>query len=168
MQKYQQYYVESYASLMRAKLGLYEVRKEDQALCTELLELMHENQVDYTLMFRYLSQLQNKDQQNKVRDLFLNRQACDQWMQKYKQRLEAENINDIDRSHLMKQVNPKFILRNYMAEIAIKKATQDGDYSEIDILLKLLQNPFDEHDDLYHYAGHPPDWAQQISVSCSS
>ena len=68
----------------------------------------------------------------------------------------------------MKQVNPKYILRNYMVETAIRKASDDQDYSEIDVLLNLLQNPFEEHDDLAHYAGHPPEWAQQISVSCSS
>jgi uncharacterized protein YdiU (UPF0061 family) len=52
--------------------------------------------------------------------------------------------------------------------ITIRKASDDQDYSEIDVLLKLLQNPFDEHGHLEHYAGHPPVWAEQISVSCSS
>jgi len=173
LEKYQQYYVESYAGLMRAKLGLYEIKKEDQALCAELLDIMHDNHVDYTLLFRQLSQIQNDDQKkagqvNNIRDLFLNREACDQWMRKYKQRLALENVKDVERSNLMKQVNPKYILRNYMAEVAIKKATEEQNYSEIDVLLKLLQKPFDEHEDLEHYAGHPPEWAQKISVSCSS
>ena len=68
----------------------------------------------------------------------------------------------------MKQVNPKYILRNYMAEVAIRKAEDEKDYSEIDQLLSLLQTPFDEHPTLEHYAGFPPDWASDIAVSCSS
>ena len=66
------------------------------------------------------------------------------------------------------RVNPKYILRNYMAEMAIRKAEEEKDYSEIDTLMTLLQSPYDEHSEYEHYAGHPPDWASQLSVSCSS
>jgi len=55
LEEYQQHYIQSYAALMRAKLGLYNAEKEDRLLCSELLELMHENHVDYTLLFRHLS-----------------------------------------------------------------------------------------------------------------
>ena len=168
LEKYQQYYVDSYSSLMRKKLGLYDETKEDKNLCSELLDIMHDNQVDYTILFRQLSQAPGEEYENKLRDLFINREACDLWMQKYKQRIATENIDAIERSHLMKQVNPKYILRNYMVETAIRKASDNQDYSEIDILLNLLKKPFEEQSDLEHYAGHPPEWAQQISVSCSS
>jgi uncharacterized protein YdiU (UPF0061 family) len=68
----------------------------------------------------------------------------------------------------MDRVNPKYILRNYLAEIAIRKAIQEQDYSEIDCLLNLLHSPFDEQPSMEHYAAEPPDWARQIEVSCSS
>ena len=68
----------------------------------------------------------------------------------------------------MKQVNPKFILRNYICEIAIRKAQDENDYSEIENLMKILSDPFSEHEAFEHYAGHPPEWAHQIEVSCSS
>ena len=64
--------------------------------------------------------------------------------------------------------NPKYILRNYMLEIAIQKATQKKDYSEIDTLLKLLSQPYDDQPSMEKYAQAPPDWAEQIQVSCSS
>ena len=168
LQKYQQYYVDSYSSLMRNKLGLYEDKIEDKALVSQLLNIMHDNHVDYTMLFRQLSQAPSDEYENNIRDLFINREACDLWLHKYKQRITEENTEAIERSKLMKQVNPKYILRNYMVEIAIRKASDNQDYSEIDVLLNLLQNPFEEHDDLAHYAGQPPEWAQQISVSCSS
>lgn len=67
----------------------------------------------------------------------------------------------------MKNINPKYILRNYMAEVAIKKA-ENKDYSEIEQLFNLLQNPFDEQPENETYASFPPEWAQEISISCSS
>lgn len=56
----------------------------------------------------------------------------------------------------MKQVNPKYILRNYMAEAAIRKARDENDYAEVDTVMSLLQSPFDEHPEHEHYAGYPP------------
>jgi uncharacterized protein YdiU (UPF0061 family) len=67
----------------------------------------------------------------------------------------------------MDRVNPKFVLRNYLAQVAIQKAEQK-DFSEIEILLTLLENPFDEHPQYESYAELPPDWAAHIEVSCSS
>ena len=67
----------------------------------------------------------------------------------------------------MKQVNPKYVLRNYLAQGAIDRAAEK-DFSEIDRLLELLRRPFDEQPQNESYAGLPPDWAQHISVSCSS
>ncbi len=55
-----------------------------------------------------------------------------------------------------------------MAEIAIRKAQDEKDYSEIENLMTILSQPFDEHPEFEHYAGHPPEWSHQIEVSCSS
>ena len=89
-------------------------------------------------------------------------------MEKYKQHLALENSNDKQRQQLMLKHNPKYILRNYLLEIAIQKATKEKDYSEIDTLLKLLSRPYDDQPSMEKYAQHPPDWADQIQVSCSS
>ena len=67
----------------------------------------------------------------------------------------------------MMSINPKYVPRNYMAQIAIDAAEQQ-DFSEIDRLMQLLQTPFDEHPEMAHYAEPPPDWAGSIQVSCSS
>ena len=71
------------------------------------------------------------------------------------------------RQQNMNAVNPKYVLRNYMAQAAIDAAKQ-GDYSEVNLLLEVLQSPFEEHPQAEQYAGLPPDWADQLSVSCSS
>ena len=67
----------------------------------------------------------------------------------------------------MKQVNPKFVLRNYRAQQAIE-AAQKNDFSEIQTLQTLLATPFDEHEQYESYAALPPDWGRALSVSCSS
>jgi uncharacterized protein YdiU (UPF0061 family) len=67
----------------------------------------------------------------------------------------------------MNRVNPKYVLRNYLAQIAIEKA-QQKDFSEIDRLLAILQKPFEEHPGMESYAAPPPNWGKHIVVSCSS
>jgi len=68
----------------------------------------------------------------------------------------------------MNSVNPKYILRNYLAEAAIRKAQDEKDYAEIGTLFNLLSQPFDEHLNLTTYADETPSWAQGLEVSCSS
>jgi uncharacterized protein YdiU (UPF0061 family) len=78
-----------------------------------------------------------------------------------------ENSEDSSRKVAMNKVNPKYILRNYLAQIAIEKA-QNDDFSEVNKLLKILESPFDEQPENESYAKLPPDWAEGLEVSCSS
>jgi serine/tyrosine/threonine adenylyltransferase len=68
----------------------------------------------------------------------------------------------------MRRVNPKYILRNHLAEVAIRRAADSRDYSEVNRLHALLTRPFDEQPEFEAYAAEPPDWARKIEVSCSS
>ncbi len=67
----------------------------------------------------------------------------------------------------MRAVNPKYILRNHLAEEAIRKA-REKDFSEVERLLKVLQKPFDDQPESERYADLPPTWASALEVSCSS
>ena len=170
LEKYNTIYVSYYAQMMRDKLGLKEEYKDDKLLLQELLDLMQSDRVDYTILFRRLCDFDsgNSNHNRAIRDIFIQREAFDNWAEKYAARLAMENTSDSERAVTMKQVNPKYILRNYMAETAIRKAEDENDYSEIDRLFKLLQNPFAEQPGNEVYAGYPPEWAEEISVSCSS
>jgi serine/tyrosine/threonine adenylyltransferase len=167
LDNYQPLFVDHYAELMRCKLGFTSISPGDQKMTTALLDLLESDHVDYTIFFRALSHTTGERYED-CRDLFIDRAAFDAWFDTYQQRLQQEGISRQQRSKQMLAVNPKFILRNYMAEIAIRKAQDEQDYSEIDKLMTLLQDPFSEHPDFEQYAGHPPAWAQQIEVSCSS
>ena len=67
----------------------------------------------------------------------------------------------------MNRVNPKYVLRNYLAQVAIEKA-QNKDFTELARLLAVLQRPYDEQPEHEAYAALPPDWASDLEVSCSS
>jgi uncharacterized protein YdiU (UPF0061 family) len=157
-----------YLNRIGAKLGL-ERSPELAPLVNRLLELLHEHRVDYTIFFRRLNAFRTAaDSRNDaVRDLFLDRAAFDAWARDYAALLRQSGESDAARKVRMDRINPKYILRNYLAQVAIEKA-QTRDFSEVECLLKLLQSPYDEHPELEHYAGFPPDWAGRIAVSCSS
>jgi uncharacterized protein YdiU (UPF0061 family) len=142
---------------------------EDRLLFEAMFALMHNNHVDFTQFFRKLSQLKldQPGQDAPVRDLFLDREAFDAWAVSYRARLRHERRNDIQRCRAMDLVNPKYVLRNYLAQVAIEKA-QNKDFSEVANLLKVLENPFDEQTENEAYAALPPDWASHLEVSCSS
>jgi uncharacterized protein YdiU (UPF0061 family) len=74
----------------------------------------------------------------------------------------------MDRRERMKAVNPRYVLRNHLAQVAIEKAANERDYSKIARIQRLLCHPFDEQPTMVAYAGPAPAWAQQLSVSCSS
>ncbi len=125
------------------------------------------------LFFRRLGELQidNQATDEPLRDLFIDRAAFDAWAQNYRARLRQdgceESSADAARKAAMHAVNPKYVLRNYLAQTAIEKA-QNKDFSEIASLLRVLEKPFDEQPENAQYAALPPDWADQLEVSCSS
>ena len=156
-----------YSSLMRSKLGLQNTDDNDQRLVSELLELMQASAADFTNTFRQLGSVSINDRQHPLRDTFVDRESFDAWLVKYQQRLKSEGINENERQQAMAKVNPKFVLRNYLAQQAIDKA-EVGDYKELEQLAEILSKPFDEQPEFEDYAKMPPDWGKRISVSCSS
>jgi hypothetical protein len=168
--RYGESFESHYAALMRAKLGFRESRPEDADLLVELLRLMGADRVDYTIFFRALGTFQQDaaDGNAVLRDFFLHREGFDDWALRYRARLQAEGSRDEERRVRMNRVNPKYILRNYLAHEAIRRAKEEKDFSEIERLWRLLRDPFTEQPGMEAYASPPPDWARSITVSCSS
>lgn len=166
---YERVFAKQYAELMSAKLGLVEARPEDEALVRDFLELMRASCADYTNTFRDLCEFRqaSHERNDKIRDSFVDREAFDRWAARYKERLRSESSRDSERAARMRAVNPKFVLRNYLAHTAIQMATAK-DFSEIERVRRLLRDPFAEQPDMERYAAPPPDWGKQLIVSCSS
>jgi protein adenylyltransferase len=167
LQQYEPHLIGVYSRLMRNKLGLIDGRSEDTQLLSDLLELLASNHSDYTLFFRRLCDFDESLELSPLRDDFIDRERFDRWVQTYRIRLQQQQLTREQRSATMRRANPKFILRNYLAQQAITQAEQ-GDYSEVQRLFTVLQNPYDEQPDNENYAAAPPDWGKHIAVSCSS
>ena len=165
---------------MRAKLGMTgdlaseDQREPDWQLVEDLLQLLASERVDYTLFWRRLSQAMFQDEGHwdwqaphwqGVSDLLLDRPRLLAWLERYRVRVGSAVPRGL--GSVMLRTNPKFVLRNHLAEIAIRKA-REGDFGEIATLQDLLHSPFDEHPDFESYAQLPPDWAGQLEISCSS
>jgi uncharacterized protein YdiU (UPF0061 family) len=165
LQQYENEYLSHYRQIMAKKLGLLEYKPSDESLINQLLVMMANDRVDYTLFFRKLCDFSEQNQS--LRDYFIDRDKFDFWSRSYLLRLEAQDLSAEQRQQAMLKVNPAYVLRNYMAQEAIK-AAENGDFSEVELLLTILKNPFITRPEADKYAGLPPDWASEITVSCSS
>ena len=163
--KYEPEFLQQFRQIMTTKLGLQKYESGDEQLINQLLGLMDANQVDYTILFRSLCEFSDSNQT--LRDQFTDREGFDDWAKNYRRRLQQQDWTDLQRREQMLSINPKFVLRNYMAQACIEKA-QKGDYSEVHRLLEVMQSPYKDHPKAEEYASLPPDWAGQISISCSS
>jgi uncharacterized protein YdiU (UPF0061 family) len=189
LQLYRDEYDRCWRRDMARKLGLSSFQESDQALIESLYEAMASVETDMTIFFRllaelevepdtpandarlaqYLEQLTEAFYQplpDAARALFLH------WLRRYDERLlQEEVIDNAQRRARMNAVNPKYIVRNYLAQQAIDRAAQ-GDYSEVEKLLDILRHPYAEQPDNHAYFARRPEWARHKAgcsmLSCSS
>ncbi len=166
---YQDSYKRKMDELLHRKFGLATTEATDGELFDRFFALMQESHADFTQTFRALCKVQRDSSvpDEPLRDLFIDRNALDVWLNAYKERLAFEDRCDEQRMQAMRAANPKYILRNYLAQVAIEKA-ENKDFSEVEKLLQILRSPFDEQEEHEAYADLPPDWAMHLEVSCSS
>ncbi|MCG9700828.1 YdiU family protein [Vibrio natriegens] len=163
---------QQFSRLMRSKLGLKNRIDEDSRLFESMFELLNQNKTDYTRFFRTLSNLDKKSPQDVI-DLFIDREAAQAWLDLYLARCELEvdelgrPVTTEQRCEQMRRANPKYILRNYLAQLAIDKA-EEGDFSEVNRLAALLRHPYDSQPEFEEYAKLPPEWGKKMEISCSS
>jgi serine/tyrosine/threonine adenylyltransferase len=165
LEPYKSIFPRELQSRMAAKLGFAELHDGQRMVIETILKLLAADKVDYTIFWRRLSHASASREYTPVRDLFLNREAFDAWLLSFQELVTQ--IPYGTNPDLMLKTNPTYILRNHLGEIAIRAAKQN-DFSEIERLLSLLQNPYTEQTGMDSYAGFPPDWASSIEISCSS
>jgi uncharacterized protein YdiU (UPF0061 family) len=162
-------YAKKWQYLFRTKLGLQLEQEDDIQLIERLLQAMNDSRVDYTNFFRNLGNLSKDAVLTEIpqRNEFIDRENIDQWFTDYINRLKSETLDEQSRKEMMDRSNPKYILRNHLAQAAIEKA-QQNDFSEVATLLQILSKPFDEQVNFESYSKPPPIDLQHIEVSCSS
>lgn len=170
-------YESDYKTMFLSKLGLFTSTESNSELITDLENVLQLSETDMTIFFRNLSQILKSDSAEnaieKIKDSFYKPEEISgtileswtKWFTVYIERLNTEALSDEVRSEKMNAINPKYVLRNYMSQLAIDAADKE-DYSLIDELYTLLQKPYDEQPEYQKWFAKRPDWARS-KVGCS-
>ena len=190
LNQYPDFYESAWHTMMAQKLGLAGFTPEtDEPLITELQDILPLVETDMTIFYRKLAlvdtgverldEARPEDLLSSLMDAYyVPEQLTDDyktragaWVRDYIQRVRQDGTPDETRRTRMNAVNPKYVLRNYMAQLAIDKSDQ-GDHHLVNDLLYLLRRPYEEQPDQEVYAQKRPDWARQrpgcSMLSCSS
>ncbi|KAG7160735.1 protein adenylyltransferase SelO-like [Homarus americanus] len=165
-----------YLTLFSKKLGFKNFKQEDEQLIKNLLNMMKINEADFTMTFWELGNITLQELEAKklsrkfwALDKIVNDDKFPQFVEKYKSRLQEEELSDDSRRGIMATVNPRYVLRNWIAQQVIEKVEQSS-FHDLDLVLRILRNPFHSQDEAEKkgYANAPPCWSQKLRVSCSS
>ena len=166
-----------YKKMILSKLGLTASTDNADEFITYLESNLQLSETDMTIFYRNLNKIKKTDSAEKavkaIEESFYNREEIKNtildnwllWFTDYLARLNQENIPDKERIEKMNLVNPKYVLRNYMAQLAIDEADK-GDYSLLNELFVLLKKPYDEQPENEKWFAKRPDWARS-KVGCS-
>jgi len=175
LKEYQEEVEVTYLDMMKSKLGLFEVDADDKKLITTLEEALQLSETDMTLFFRELAKfnLDTIDGLKVVESAFYRpaeitgeiKSSWEAWFEAYAKRLNEEKTSLEERSEKMNAVNPKYVLRNYMAQLAIDAADK-GDDSILEELFQLLKKPYAEQSEHEKWYAKRPEWARH-KVGCS-
>jgi uncharacterized protein YdiU (UPF0061 family) len=161
-------------AMMKSKLGLFTSDENDIILIQNLEDTLQLTETDMTIFFRSLSNFSNKksgfhliekafyeleDFSDTIKMKWIN------WFEKYSERLQKETTSSEERKEKMDAVNPKYVLRNYMSQMAIDEADK-GNYTLINELFKLLKKPYSEQPENEKWFAKRPEWARN-KVGCS-
>jgi len=166
---YKETYAETLQEILRKKLGLQGI---DEATWGRLLDdfygLMQTQHLDYTQTFRALCD----ENDQAILECIIDRDAARPWLSRYREcasiSMKMLGQSPEQRTDAMRQVNPKYVLRNWIAEEVIRQVAEHGNSTVFEEVFQVLQRPFEEHPTLQRYAAPPPAWAQHLEVSCSS
>ncbi|MFQ3247886.1 MAG: hypothetical protein ACI9SP_004545 [Arenicella sp.] len=170
LNRFQQSYHTQWLEMMAAKLGLVEVLEGDQDLFERLERLLAQVETDMTIFYRCLanddlspSNFTEAYYQQQHGDDY--RSAMQQWLDDYQIRRDQDKLSSTDRISAMNSVNPLYVFRNYLAQLAIDKA-EAGDYSMVEQLLTTLRKPYQQQEGCEQFSEKRPEWARS-KVGCS-
>jgi uncharacterized protein YdiU (UPF0061 family) len=177
---YDNTYLKALTSSLAGKFGLDTWQDSDGELVNRIFELMTRAEVDMTLCFTKLAELEiSAPMIDVIKDAFYTEQGfkqfgddIQQWLNTYAKRVQQSKLSPAERLTKMQSHNPRYVLRNYMAQEAIDLLTEKGDNKRLLSLLQLLKNPYTQQAGMSQFEQKRPDWARQKAgcsmLSCSS
>ncbi len=183
LDEYEKLYTQKYNAMFFEKLGLFSSDDLPVSLLTDLEKNLHLTETDYIIFFRTLAEISKNDTSetafSKITNAFYTSDNFPEtvkttwlnWFSNYLSLLSSETLSDEERKDKMNLVNPKYVLRNYMAQLAIEEA-DNGNYNLIDELYQLLKKPYSEQPENEKWFAKRPEWARNkigcSMLSCSS
>ncbi|MCS5549787.1 MAG: YdiU family protein [SAR86 cluster bacterium] len=146
---------EAMMSVMCKKIGLDSTKTNSQEALTKLLRIMLDNKSDYTLTFRYLSEIIKGKRESLFKQQFLEHNQISNWLEEWKELIKDQNLDKKEIASSMESLNPVFIPRNHLIERAIKAAVENNDFSEMKTLLTILSKPYEEQSKYDEYMKPP-------------
>lgn len=168
VEQFEQHYERAWLDGMRAKLGLDQPNEDDLELVNDWLQLLHAEAVDFTLGFRALAEAAGGNRERLGR-LFGAQSNIETWLTRWQARLANSPLSSEQRAQMMLRVNPIYIARNHLVEVALSAASERDDLEPFERLLKVLANPFEERpgfDDLVEPA--PPEVTAGYQTFCGT
>ena len=179
LMRFDEIYTQEFRDSFAAKFGLGTWCDEDVALVEDAFDLLRRAEVDMTLFFRKLAEVDAEDPKLSVlagafyQTALFSAHASEfsAWLERWAVRIRRSNKAPAERIARMNAVNPCYVLRNYLAQQAIDQAAQ-GDPAMIHELLEVLRKPYDEQPGRVAFATRRPEWARHKAgcsmLSCSS
>lgn len=169
LSQYPVLFEKEYQLLCRKKMGLIKVEKDDFNLFIHALKMLDNLSLDYTYFWRELSKFKTDDWNSldRIWSYYGQREEIKHWLNLYSHRLKNEEIPQFEREVLMKGNNPKYILRNYIAQEIIEDVER-GSSKKLNDWLQVFYRPFDEHPEFEEYSKPTPPHLKNFTVSCSS
>lgn len=169
LNEYPEHFEKEYLRLSRLKMGLITEEEDDYKLLVQALQMLSKLSIDYTFFWRQLTEYKTsrKESLKEIWDYYGRRDEVEEWLDLYSERLKRENSNDEERSLRMKKNNPKYVLKNYIAQEVIEDV-EKGNSAKLEQWLNVLYSPFAEHPDFDKYSRPTPPEHKDYEVSCSS
>jgi serine/tyrosine/threonine adenylyltransferase len=159
----------AYRAGLRQKTGLLTEHEGDEALVQDLLDAMAKNRADFTLTFRRLGEaVLDSSGDRRVRQLFADPAAYDEWALRWHERIDAEPSAPEARSRAMLAVNPAFIPRNHRIEAVIQAAVNHDDFAPFEELLTVLSKPYEDQPAFSDYAQPPEPHQRVLQTFCGT
>lgn len=177
LEEYSNSFQSDFIKMMCTKIGIQNLKTSDESIVNQLLVTLRETETDMTIFYRLLATISKNDKAEEALEkinfaFYIPETVKDSvkeswlyWFTIYLERLQEEALSDEERSIQMNLVNPKYVLRNYMAQLAIEAADK-GDYSILEELFEMLKKPYDEQPEYQKWFTKRPGWAR-TKIGCS-